>query len=129
VTVPSSPQSTAVNPAFCKSSPFYFRNAEAIPVDHWSSAGLASTVFEGPEAPGNRAISVNEQERSMNWDQIQGNWKQLTGKVQQKWGKLTDDDLDRIEGNAEELRGKIQERYGKSKEEAQREVDEWRKSL
>jgi uncharacterized protein YjbJ (UPF0337 family) len=65
----------------------------------------------------------------MNWDQIEGNWKKFTGKVQQKWGKLTDDDLDQIEGNEEELRGRIQERYGKTKEEAQREVDEWRNSL
>jgi uncharacterized protein YjbJ (UPF0337 family) len=65
----------------------------------------------------------------MNWDQIEGNWKKFTGQIQQKWGKLTDDDLDQIEGNEEELRGRIQERYGKTKEEAQREVDEWRKSL
>jgi uncharacterized protein YjbJ (UPF0337 family) len=62
---------------------------------------------------------------TMNWDQIQGNWKQFKGKVQQQWGSLTDDDLDRIEGRQEELAGLIQERYGKTKEEAQREVEEW----
>lgn len=65
----------------------------------------------------------------MNWDQIEGNWKKFTGKAQQKWGKLTNDDLDRIEGKREELEGRIQERYGKTREEARREVDEWRQSL
>lgn len=65
----------------------------------------------------------------MEWDQVKGNWKQFTGKARQKWGKLTDDDLDRIEGNREELEGRIQERYGKNKEEARREVDDWRQSL
>jgi uncharacterized protein YjbJ (UPF0337 family) len=61
----------------------------------------------------------------MNWDRIEGNWKQFKGKVQQQWGSLTDDDLDRIEGKREELAGRIQDRYGKSREEADREVDEW----
>jgi uncharacterized protein YjbJ (UPF0337 family) len=61
----------------------------------------------------------------MNWDRIEGNWKQFKGKVQQQWGALTDDDLDRIEGRQQELAGRIQERYGKTKEEAEREVDDW----
>lgn len=61
----------------------------------------------------------------MNWDRIEGNWKQFKGKAQQKWGELTDDDLDRVEGKQQELAGRIQERYGKSKEEAEREVDDW----
>jgi uncharacterized protein YjbJ (UPF0337 family) len=61
----------------------------------------------------------------MNWDRIEGNWKQFKGQVQQQWGALTDDDLDRIEGKQQELAGRIQERYGKSKEEAEREVDDW----
>ena len=65
----------------------------------------------------------------MNWDQIEGNWKKFTGQAQQKWGRLTDDDLERIQGSQQELEGRIQERYGKSKEEAQREVEEWRRSL
>lgn len=61
----------------------------------------------------------------MNEDIIKGNWKQLKGMVQQKWGELTNDDLDRIEGSREELVGRIQERYGKSKDEVEREVNEW----
>jgi uncharacterized protein YjbJ (UPF0337 family) len=61
----------------------------------------------------------------MNWDQIQGNWKQFKGRAKQQWGSLTDDDLDRIEGRQEELGGLLQEHYGKTREEAQREIDEW----
>jgi uncharacterized protein YjbJ (UPF0337 family) len=68
---------------------------------------------------------ISQREIMMNQDQAEGNWKQLKGKAQQKWGDLTNDDLDKMEGNRTELVGKIQEKYGKSKEEAQREVDEF----
>ncbi|NNE24238.1 MAG: CsbD family protein [Rhizobiales bacterium] len=61
----------------------------------------------------------------MNWDQIEGNWKQFKGEIQSQWGKLTNDELDQIEGNREKLAGSIQEHYGKSREEAEREVDDW----
>ena len=65
----------------------------------------------------------------MNKDIIEGNWKQLKGKIKQQWGQLTDDELDEIEGSRQELSGKIQERYGKSREEADREIDEWERTL
>jgi uncharacterized protein YjbJ (UPF0337 family) len=61
----------------------------------------------------------------MNWDQVEGKWKQLKGSVKQKWGKLTDDDLDVIAGKRDQLAGKIQERYGITKEEAQKQIDDW----
>ena len=61
----------------------------------------------------------------MNWDQVEGKWKELRGQAQQQWGKLTDDDLDVIKGRRDELAGKIQSRYGKTREEAEREVDQW----
>lgn len=65
----------------------------------------------------------------MNWDQVQGNWKQFKGKVVEQWGDLTDDDLDRIAGRRDQLIGKIQEVYGISKEEAQKEVDEFTRRM
>jgi uncharacterized protein YjbJ (UPF0337 family) len=65
----------------------------------------------------------------MNWDRVQGNWKQFKGKAQQKWGKLTNDDWDVVEGGREELVGRIQERYGKQRDEAEREVDDWARTL
>ncbi len=61
----------------------------------------------------------------MNRDTLIGNWKEIKGKAKERWGKLTNDDLDVIEGKAEQLAGKIQQRYGKSKDEAEREVDEF----
>jgi uncharacterized protein YjbJ (UPF0337 family) len=65
----------------------------------------------------------------MNWDHVEGKWKQYKGKLQEKWGKLTDDDLDVIKGRRQMLVGKIQERYGTAKEIAERQVDEFSKSL
>lgn len=64
----------------------------------------------------------------MNRDTIEGNWTQFKGQAKEKWGKLTDDDLDTAEGQYEQLVGKIQERYGKTREEAEREVEQWQSS-
>ena len=61
----------------------------------------------------------------MNSDQVAGKWKQLTGTVKEKWGKLTDDDLTVIGGQKDVLVGKIQERYGITKEEAQKQANEF----
>lgn len=64
----------------------------------------------------------------MNKDILEGKWKQLTGDIQKKWGKLTNDDLDIIDGNREKLAGMLQERYGKSKDEAEKDADEFLKN-
>jgi len=61
----------------------------------------------------------------MNSDQFEGKWKQLKGSVKQRWGKLTDDDVTSLSGKKDELVGKLQERYGITREQAQREADEW----
>jgi uncharacterized protein YjbJ (UPF0337 family) len=65
----------------------------------------------------------------MNEDKIKGQWKQLAGKLKTKWGKLTDDDLKVADGNAEYLAGKIQERYGIARDEADRQIREFDRSL
>ncbi|WP_306117506.1 MULTISPECIES: CsbD family protein [unclassified Roseitalea] len=65
----------------------------------------------------------------MNWDQVKGKWTELQGQAKQRWGQLTDDDLAQAQGDREELAGIVRQRYGKSKEEAQREVDDWMASL
>jgi len=64
----------------------------------------------------------------MNKDIIEGNWKQLQGSAQEKWGELTNDHLDQIQGNRKKLVGKVQECCGKSREQAEKEVEEWEKS-
>lgn len=66
---------------------------------------------------------------TMNWDQIEGKWMQLKGKAKATWGELTDDELDVVAGKRDQLAGKVQERYGIAKEEAERRVDEWSKTV
>jgi uncharacterized protein YjbJ (UPF0337 family) len=61
----------------------------------------------------------------MNQDVFEGNWKQLKGKMREKWGKLTDDDWDTVAGKKDQLLGKLQERYGYSREEAERDYNDW----
>jgi len=65
----------------------------------------------------------------MNWDQIEGKWGQYKGLARQRWGKLTDNDMQVIAGKKDVLVGKLQEVYGVAKEEAQRQIDAWSKSL
>jgi len=62
----------------------------------------------------------------MNEDILQGKWAQLKGKVKEQWGKLTDDDLMAIEGNQDQLAGRLQQRYGIAKEEAEKQIREFR---
>ncbi|GAA5110431.1 CsbD family protein [Alloalcanivorax gelatiniphagus] len=61
----------------------------------------------------------------MNSDTLKGKWKQMMGDAKKNWGKLTDDDLKQIEGRKDKLVGKIQERYGSTREDAERQADEW----
>ena len=70
-------------------------------------------------------VPPDKRRRALNWDQIEGKWKEMTGKVQQQWGKLTDDDLAQVKGNRRELAGKIQSAYGVTKEEADKQIDDW----
>jgi len=65
----------------------------------------------------------------MNWDQIEGNWKQFKGKVKEKWADLTDDDLTAARGRRDQLAGRLQERYGYAKDRAERELDEFARTL
>jgi uncharacterized protein YjbJ (UPF0337 family) len=65
----------------------------------------------------------------MNWDQVEGKWKQIKGEAKTRWGKLTDDDLNTVGGQRDKLVGRVQERYGIAKDQAQREVEDWNKSL
>jgi len=64
----------------------------------------------------------------MNRDIASGKWKQIKGKVRQQWGRLTDDQLDEIDGRMELLVGRVQEAYGLARDEAERQVDDWKRS-
>ena len=63
----------------------------------------------------------------MNKNIVSGKWEEIKGKVKEQWGKLTDDDMKQVEGNFQKLKGVIQQRYGHKEEEAQREIDAFKK--
>jgi uncharacterized protein YjbJ (UPF0337 family) len=65
----------------------------------------------------------------MNWDKIAGEWKEAKGKLRAKWGKLTDDDLETIAGKKDVLVGRLQQRYGWKKDVAERDIDDYLKTL
>ena len=65
----------------------------------------------------------------MSSDRVAGTWHQIRGKAKEQWGKLTDDDLKQLEGHAEQLAGKLQERYGIARDEAERQVKDFRKRM
>jgi len=62
----------------------------------------------------------------MNTEQMKGQWRQVKGEIKKQWGKLTDDELDRIAGEKDKLVGKLQEKYGITKEEAERQINDFR---
>ena len=65
----------------------------------------------------------------MDWNRVEGNWKQFKGKAKEKWGKLTDDDLTALGGKKDQLAGKLQERYGYEKDRAEKELDDFARTL
>ena len=65
----------------------------------------------------------------MNKDILKGKWNQYKGEAKKKWGEFTDDELDQLNGERDIIVGKIQEKYGKSKEDAEREFDDWSTGL
>jgi uncharacterized protein YjbJ (UPF0337 family) len=62
----------------------------------------------------------------MNQDRMEGRWKQLKGRLKEKWGHFTDDELDRLEGRWDQMAGLIQQRYGIARDEAARQLSEFR---
>lgn len=70
-------------------------------------------------------ISHIERGSNMNVDIIKGKWAQLKGSVQSQWSEITDDEVGKLEGDAKKLSGLIQEKYGRSKDEAEKEIQDW----
>ncbi|MGH8161420.1 MAG: CsbD family protein [Gammaproteobacteria bacterium] len=64
-----------------------------------------------------------------NQDQFEGQWKQIKGGIREQFGKLTDDDVEQIAGKRDKLLGKLQERYGDSREEAEKRLNRYERSL
>ncbi|WP_367105009.1 CsbD family protein [uncultured Psychrobacter sp.] len=58
---------------------------------------------------------------------LKGQWNDMKNSVKQKWSEMTDDDMDHVNGDRDRLVGRVQDRYGRSREDAEREVDDWRR--
>ena len=65
----------------------------------------------------------------MNWDRLEGEWKQRRGRAVHHWGKMMNDELAAIAGKYEELVGRLQSRYGIAREEAHRQVGEFKRMV
>jgi uncharacterized protein YjbJ (UPF0337 family) len=63
----------------------------------------------------------------MHWNEISGQRTQFKGRLKEQWGELTDDELEAIAGNREQLVGKLQEKHGLTKDEAERQLEEWQR--
>ncbi|MDT3687980.1 MAG: CsbD family protein [Pseudorhodoplanes sp.] len=67
--------------------------------------------------------------RTVAWNKIAGNWKRFKGSIKQRWGKLTKNEIAQAQGRREALNGFIQARYGIDREAADRQIDEWLKTV
>ena len=61
----------------------------------------------------------------MNWESMKGRWDEIKGEARKKWGRLTGDEIDEIAGDRDKLKGKLERVYGKTKEEAEKEVQDF----
>jgi uncharacterized protein YjbJ (UPF0337 family) len=79
-----------------------------------------------PAAPPPRNTQETSSEQGHHRRQVDAAEK---GEAQQKWGELSDDVFDVKQGDSQYLAGKLQEQFGWDRDRAQREVDEFGKSL
>lgn len=68
---------------------------------------------------GSEAISVDT-----NMSQV--SFRNIKGRIKQRWRRLSDEEIDELEGRAEVLASKLQECYGWDREEAERQVREFK---
>ena len=59
------------------------------------------------------------------WDRVKGNLVEFRTNCKKQWDLLTDDEIRDLHGNRDLLIQKIQERYDLSKQDANRQIDQW----
>lgn len=107
-----------------KLKPVIVALAIAIPVNAFAQS--PQTVTPAPAA---KQAPPKESFRTWTWNKVAGNWKRMKGAVKQRWGKLTNNEIREAQGRRETLNGYIQTRYGIDREAADRQIDEWLKTL
>jgi uncharacterized protein YjbJ (UPF0337 family) len=65
----------------------------------------------------------------MSNDKATAEWTDLKGKIKSKWSKLADTDVDSFKGNMHLIADKIQTTYGYTKDKAQQEYNDFKKSI
>jgi uncharacterized protein YjbJ (UPF0337 family) len=76
-----------------------------------------------------QAAPAKETLRTRAWNKVSGNWKRMKGSVKARWGRLTNNEITEAKGRREALNGFIQARYGIDRETADRQIDEWLKTV
>lgn len=65
----------------------------------------------------------------MTTDQTKVGWPEVKDKIKQKWDKLVDVDVDGFKGNMHLISEKLQKVYGYTKDKADQEYSEFKKTL
>lgn len=65
----------------------------------------------------------------MNSDNAQKEWTELKGKIKSKWTKLADTDVEGFKGNLNLIIDKVQKAYGITKDKAELEFSEFKKTI
>jgi uncharacterized protein YjbJ (UPF0337 family) len=93
------------------------------------SAAPAAFAQKIAPAQTSEPAPAKETFRTWTWNKVSGNWKRMKGSVKERWGKLTHNEIQEAQGRREALNGFIQSRYGIDRESADRQIDEWLKTL
>ena len=92
--------------------------------------GGCATVRDAYDATAEKTGEVaDDVANSELWTSIEQNWNDLRAAASERWNELTEDDLDDIDGEREALVEDVQEYYGVTREEAERQVDDWAGTL
>jgi uncharacterized protein YjbJ (UPF0337 family) len=78
---------------------------------------------------GDLHLAPVRKETDMNWNQLRTRWPQMRFQLRHRWGRLTEEDLDVIAGQRDVFIGRVEERYSVVREEAQKRIEEWLRTL
>ena len=93
------------------------------------AAPPAPAAAPAPAAKDAKPAKAKEGFGTWTWNKVSGNWKRMRGAVKEQWGKLTHNEIRAAQGRRDVLNGYIQTRYGIDRDAADRQIDEWLKTL
>lgn len=65
----------------------------------------------------------------MNTNKTQMEWTEIRGLIKQKWSKLAEADIEGLKGNMSLISDKLQKLYGYTKDKAEQEYTDFKKTL